>query len=577
MCGIAATIGDVGRISSLVRAVAHRGPDQSGTASFERFAIGAARLQVDGDQRAAQPLRGASGLSVVANAEVFNHSEFRGDVSGDAGEGDLPPFVRRLESDFPGAFSKIRGPFAMAAIHERLRLLALARDEAGIRPLHVLANEDGLLASSEIWPLVASLPSPPELDQDAVAHLLAFQFLPAGKTLFRGIEPVLPGEARLYDPMGRCVRRDRVRFDAGPGTDLAAALREAAALQGRRAPKAAVFLSGGLDSSAVAGLLAEVGRPPDVAFTGWFPEGDVAHDERPHASAVAAELGIPLVLVPVRAADALDVFPALVRALGGPLAGPGGLAQFLIARTAAAHGVRVVYSGEGGDELFGGYERHRILQQIESRAAVDPLPGYAPLARRMEAAQDPLAAAIFRGAEIMPLLHPDMRLRVGDAAFLALPSPGPDRADRAVAFERTTFLPGLLSVNDVTLSAFGVEGRVPLLDPVVATLASSVPLGLKSPPEAPRRLFRAAVGAALPHAAARRRDKMGFPMPLETWLGTPPWRDYALDRIGSASLERFGFDGPRVRMAIEARRLSARTTWFVLALDVFDQLLGGTA
>jgi asparagine synthase (glutamine-hydrolysing) len=458
-------------------------------------------------------------------------------------------------------------------------MLALARDAQGIRPLHVVSRPAGLVAASEIWPLLAELEGPPALDGAAVAHLLAFQFLPPGRTLFEAVTPVRPGEILLYDASARLVRREPLRF-AGAGRDpaeLSAALREAAALQGPRACRSAVFLSGGLDSSGVAGLLAEAGHPPDLAVTGWFPEGDPALDERPHARAVAAELRLPLAEVPIRAADALEIFPALVRALGGPLAGPGAMAQFLLARFASEDGVRVVYSGEGGDELFGGYERHRLLQQIEAGAPPEPLPGYAPMARAMAGAADPLAAAVFRGAELLPLLSRDAQAAVTAAARDALPPPGPARSDRALAFEAERFLPGLLAVDDATLSAFGIEGRVPLLDPVVAAAASRVPLAHKSPPPFPRRLFRSLLGAALPLAASRRRDKMGFPMPLETWLSSPPWREFALDRLRPSSLARFGLDGRAVRSAFEQRSVSARGRWFLLGLDVLDELLAGRA
>jgi asparagine synthase (glutamine-hydrolysing) len=173
----------------------------------------------------------------------------------------------------------------------------------------------------------------------------------------------------------------------------------------------------------------------------------------------------------------------------------------------------------------------------------------------------------------MRLLDPEVAIDVGQTAFAALPRPGRGRADRALAFERERFLPGLLAVDDATLASFGIESRVPLLDPVVASLADAVPLSEKSPPSAPRRLLRSALGTALPLAAARRRDKMGFPMPLAVWLSTPPWREYALDRIKSTSLERFGFDGRKVRAALEGQLLSPRTCWFLLALDALDGLL----
>ena len=250
----------------------------------------------------------------------------------------------------------------------------LARDECGVRPLHVLHSDAGLIAASEIWPLVGCLEGPLEIDREAFAHLLAFQFLPPGRTLFRSIASVRPGEALLYDGNARAVGRETIRF-AGRGSgeaDLGRALREAAALQGPREFRAAVFLSGGIDSSAVAGLLAEVG-PSSRSRDHRLVPGRRSRAGR--EAARARRRG--------RARDpaARSPDPRRRRARGDAGARArarraarrtGGLAQLLLARAAAEEGVRIVYSGEGGDELFGGYERHRLLQEIEAKAALDP-------------------------------------------------------------------------------------------------------------------------------------------------------------------------------------------------------------
>jgi asparagine synthase (glutamine-hydrolysing) len=248
MCGIAAAIGPSDRLPEVVRALRHRGPDQAGVTAWGRFALGAARPRITGDSRADQPLDPGTGVVVVANGEVFNHAELRG-PGGDPGEGDLAPLARLLDTAFPDAVTRIRGPFALAALDRRTRMLMLARDEHGVRPLHVAAVPGGMLAASEIWPLVACLDGEPRLDGRALAHLLAFQFLPPGRTAFRDIASVRPGEVLVFDEAGRPVVQKRVCY-AAPGAapgDLGRALREAAILQGARSHRAAVFLSGGVD------------------------------------------------------------------------------------------------------------------------------------------------------------------------------------------------------------------------------------------------------------------------------------------------------------------------------------------
>lgn len=559
MCGIAGSLGRAGTVPGLVRALYHRGPDHAGWRDDLELSVGASRLRVTGDARGDMPLVSASGRTVlVVNGEIFNYRELFGS---DEGASDLHGLPDLLERDGPEALSRIRGPFALAAFDREDRSLLVARDELGVRPLFVVEDETSVVCASEVLAL-RSATGRSQRDANAWAHLLAFQFWPPDRTPWRGVRPVPPGTWRRYRLAdGSLGFEDGKVRHVGGGDDLTAALGDALALQAESRLRTGITLSGGLDSSAVAGGLRQVGGAIDVAVTGWFPGAPAAMDERPWARAVARELDLPLRDVPITPDAYLDAWPRVLQSLGGPLAGPGAASQWLLCRALADEGVGVVFSGQGGDELFGGYERHRLLLQRDLGQPFAPAPGYERLLSPHT--DDPAAAVLFRGARLLPLMEPELAACVLGARR-TLPEPTPPLADRLLEHEITSLLPGLLAVDDRTTAAFGMEGRVPLLDPVVARLARAMPLAEKSPPDRPRRMFREACAGFLPAAVRDRRDKMGFPVPLDLWLDGP-WRDLRHDHPGAALLEDVGFR-PQVRDALGSGLLRGRDAWFVLSV-----------
>ncbi|MAG31564.1 MAG: hypothetical protein CL908_11820 [Deltaproteobacteria bacterium] len=559
MCGVAGTLRRPGAAEILVHALRHRGPDHVAVIEHGVVAVGAARLRVTGDARGDMPLRSRSGRTlVVVNGEVFNHQELYPEASPASDLIGLPDLI---ESEGPAVLARIRGPFALIAIDVDAETMLVARDELGVRPLFVREENDGVLAGSEVRPLASVVPTPGR-DETAWDFLLAFHFWPTDRTPVAGVRPVAPGTWRRYRMCDDGVEVETGAFAYRGGTDdLAMELDRAFRIQAPSRLKTGLTLSGGLDSSAVAALLAAHGCPPDVAATGFFPGADARFDERPHARAVAHELGIELIEVPITPDHYLEAWPCVLAALGGPLAGPGAPSQWLLSRALSAAGVGVVFSGQGGDELFGGYERHRRLLQRDLGLPPTPAPGYESLLP--DDVADPGAALLFRGESLLPWLEPGRRAGVL-AARGALPHPGRPLADRLLDFEVRTLLPGLLAVDDRTIAAFGMEGRVPLLDPVVARLARAVPLAEKSPTDAPRRLFRALVGDRLPRAAASRTDKMGFPVPLDAWL-RGPWRELLHDHPALETLPDLGFKAS-VRDALRSGALSGRSAWFVLSV-----------
>lgn len=559
MCGIAGSLGAPSVVPTLVQGLRHRGPDHQGWTRHEDLAVGAARLRVTGDARGDMPLVSESGRTVVViNGEIFNHEELFGPSPGASDTRGLPDLIERLG---PAAFSLIRGPFAAVVMDREDGSLTVARDERAIRPLFIAEGEGTVTCASEVSPLRHSLRLH-DHDPAGWAHLLAFQFWPEDRTLWEGLRPLPPGTWRRYEKSeaGLTRRQGRIRYEGG-GEDLGAALAGALQLQGRCALRAGITLSGGLDSSAVLGGVVGSGQGDVLAATGWFPEAPEEYDERPWARRAAEEVGCELLEVPITAQSYLEAWPRVLRALGGPVAGPGAVSQWLVCAALADAGVGVVYSGQGGDELFGGYERHRLLLQRDLGLPLTPAPGYERLLD--PGATDPAAAVLFRGGRLLPLLEPEMRARVLNARR-SLPVPGPGLADRLLEFEVETLLPGLLAVDDRTTAAFGMEGRVPLLDPALARLALRMPLREKSPPDASRRAFRVACDPFLPDGIKQRKDKMGFPVPLDQWL-RGPWRSVLRDHPGIGLLPDVGFR-PEVGEALAAGLLRGRDAWFVLSV-----------
>jgi asparagine synthase (glutamine-hydrolysing) len=556
MCGIAGVLGDPRRLAPMLQAQGHRGPDHLGWTQIPQGALGAARLRMVGGPEADQPVFTPDGRhALVLSGEVFNHRELDA-----GGAGDLGGLCRRLAEEGPQAFSRVRGPFAAILLDRTRAELLVARDEVGVRPLFISTQGPDLLVASEI-PALEAAAGGFDGDLEAWAHLLAFQFRPRAATLHAGIGSLPPGTWRRYGLRGGravAIAEGSFRYEGPRARDLGALLEEAIALQAPKGHPSALLLSGGVDSSAVGALLAAAGGKPDFAVVGWFPEAGPDLDERPHAREVAAELRLPLLEVPILADAHQDAEARLIRALGGPEAGPGGASVQLLVESAAREGARILYTGQGGDELFGGYERHRQLAARLQGHPTDPAPGYGALLR---GAEEPAVELLFRGRELLPLLAPGMAGLVRRSAD-CLPRGGADLLERLIGFEIRTLLPGLLAVDDRAAASVGAEGRVPLLDPGLAQAAARIPFLAKSPPESPRRLFRELLGLRLPEAARRRRDKMGFPVPLEVWLAGP-WKGDLSDPGLPARLGALGFEETALRRGLRA--LSPRGQWFLLA------------
>ncbi len=558
MCGIAGAVaGAPGVVERMLEGLGHRGPDGRAAADGRIARLGCARLRIRGGDDGTQPLHTRRGL-LVYNGEIYNTGELVKDLAWHGvavpGGSDTAILGALLDQYGIAAVDRLNGMYAFA--WDDGERVWLARDPVGTKPLYYR----GTAFASEISPLLADGARP---CARAIARWLSFHCAYGEETFFEGVRRVPPGGIVTL-PDGRVHRAESPSLapvsQKNPSLD-AEMLRKVLERAVRDATPSEPFgisLSGGLDSTLVAALAPGA----KVAFHGRVAEEGC--DEFPYARAAAEALGLPLREIPVTAEACREALPAVVRAMEEPAAGPGVLGQWLVAK-AAAREVRILLSGCGGDELFGGYARTAAVTLDE------PPPGleaYAPLFARVRglAARERVQALLDRRTDSLftrdflashPPPHAEFVERFrGDAA----------RAELGIT------LPALLHVEDRVTMAFGIEGRVPLLDRRL--LRSAVRLGDAARVDGAGRLkalLRDAAGPLIPETVRARRDKMGFPLPVGAWCAGP-WRDMVRDVCcGPRARARGMIDAVGVERALDRPGRYDRGIFAALFLELWHR------
>lgn len=519
MCGIAGlmTAGgapDEGVLDRLAESLAHRGPDGRGRHVHGTVGLVQNRLSIIDLEGGRQPILDGEGNAVVANGEVYNYLELKADMPGQAFAtgSDCEPPLHLYRRQGPGFARSLRGMYALAihdTAHDRL---VLARDPFGIKPLYLSETSPGLAFASEPQALVGAGLVRPEIDPAARAELLQLQFTTGTRTIFKGIRRLAPGETVIA--RDGCVQESR-RLAALPAggplngrsvpallDELDEVLTESVELHQRSDVPYGMFLSGGIDSSVVLALMARLNPKGVLAFTAGFP-GTGAHDERAHARELARATGARHVEVEFTEADFWALLPRVAACMDDPAADYACLPTFKLAAEARKE-VKVILSGEGGDELFAGYGRYRH--------AMRPW----PLTKRMR------RKGTFDGLGVLRD-HVTDHWRAGlHAVERAQSASGRSRLQAAQAVDCADWLPNdLLTKADRCLMANGIEGRVPFLDPVVAAFAFRLPDHAKVRKGLGKWLPRRWLETALP--ASRPFDKKrGFTVPVGEWIAKRP-------------------------------------------------------
>ena len=524
MCGIAGLMTLAGRrpdgavLDRLAAALLHRGPDGQGRYVEADVGLAHTRLAIIDLKTGDQPLyaEGKAGgrLALVANGEIYNYVELNAALRdfAPATASDCEPILHLYRREGIGFARRLRGMYALALHDPASGRLILARDPFGIKPLYYAESEAGLAFASEPQALiraglVAAAIRPPARDE-----LLQLQFTTGAETVFRGIRRVLPGETLVVE-RGVVVARHRIEAlpEGGPrhrSVDealyaLDEVLMDSVSIHQRSDVPYGMFLSGGVDSTVLLAMMKRLNDRPVQAFTAGFPGTDAA-DERAQARAAALAVGAEHHEIEVGAEDFWNLLPAIAAVMDDPAADYAILPTYMLARTVRQAGLKVVLTGEGGDELFAGYGRYR--QAVRPR-----LLGGRPMRRK----------GAFSGLGVLRESATPMGWRDGIvAAETAATRPGRTGLQVNQGIDCADWLPhDLLLKLDRCLMAFGVEGRVPFLDPAVADVAFLLPDRLKLRHGFGKWLLRRWLETGLPVARPFAR-KQGFTVPVGQWIAS---------------------------------------------------------
>ena len=538
-------------VHAMCEAIRHRGPDDEGIHVAPGVGLGMRRLSIIDLSTGHQPIHNETrDVWIVFNGEIYNYRELRRELESRGHRfvtaSDTESIVHAYEEWGVAAFGRLRGMFGIAIWDARSRELLLARDRAGIKPLYYAETPRRLYFGSEVKSLLATGDVARELDAGALDHYLSFLYTPPDRSIFRNVRKLPPGHVLRWSG-GRAEVTQYWQIpstESFRGTEADAAERlyqvlgDAVRSHLVSDVPLGAFLSGGVDSSVVVGLMAEA-SPRVTTFSIGFDEPQ--YDELPYARAVAEHFGTDHHEFVVRP-DAVAILDPLVEHFDEPFADSSAIPTWYVSEIARRH-VTVVLSGDGGDELFGGYERYLPHPRV---AAFDRLP--LPGKRRAAAMIWPLlphgargknylrhvsrdeegryldATALFQRDEKEALLSGDVRVRLAGedaeaaaarrfARFRALPL-----HSRMMRFDFETYLPeDVLTKVDRMSMAHSIESRVPLLDNEVIDFAASLPADFKIRRGTLKRVLKRAAARLLPAAILERR-KQGFGVPLDVWF-----------------------------------------------------------
>jgi asparagine synthase (glutamine-hydrolysing) len=609
VCGIAGIASRSGavdpeRLRAMSATLVHRGPDSDGVLVDGPVGLAARRLSIIDLETGDQPIANEDGtVHVVQNGEIYNYRELRAGLER-AGhrfrtQSDTEVLVHLYEEHGEAFAERLRGMFAVAVWDTGRQRIVLARDPFGIKPLYYRIDGEGLAFASELRAFPRG-----EVDHDALEAFLAFNSIPAPYSIFREVRKLPPGSLLVWENGEARIARfsrpapapaDDLRRDAESelAEELRARLRDSVRAHLIADVPVGVLLSGGVDSAVLAALAAQESAEPVHTFSIGFEER--SFDELEDARSVATMYATrheELVLRP----DAALLLPALADAFDEPFADSSALPTYLVSELAASH-VKVALSGEGGDELFGGYYTYAadlLAPRVGRLAAIArPLVERLPSSNR-KASFDYKAKRFVRGAALPPLerhhswkeiFSPDLRAELMgrqtefDPVDLLRERYAETEGAEPLARLQDVDL-GLYLVDDLLVKtdrasmAHSLEARVPYLDPVVAGLAQTLRTTLKVSGLRKKRLLRKAATPLLPRRIVYGR-KRGFSIPAAAWL-RGELEPFARDVLSAETLRRQGYFRPEVVERVLDRHVAgeedlSRQLWGLLALTLWHE------
>jgi asparagine synthase (glutamine-hydrolysing) len=606
VCGIAGMASRTGavdpeRLRAMSATLVHRGPDSDGELLDGPVGLAARRLSIIDLEHGDQPIANEDGtVHVVQNGEIYNHSELRAELER-AGHRfstrcDTEALVHLYEEHGERFAERLRGMFAVAIWDSRRRRLLLARDRFGIKPLYYRDGGGELVFASELRALPRG-----EVDPDALEAFLAFNSVPAPHSIFSGTRKLPAGHVLVWQDGETRVERYarpapaevRDEHPAELAEELRGRLRDSVRAHLIADVPVGVLLSGGVDSSLLAALAAQESGEAVHTFSIGFEER--SFDELDDARSVASMYGTRHEELTLRP-DAALLLPRLAETFDEPFADSSALPTYLVSELAARH-VKVALSGEGGDELFGGYYTYAAdllaLRVGRFTRGVRPLVERLPSSSR-RASFDYKAKRFVRGAGLPPLerhhawkeiFSPDLRAELTGRRLAFDPvdlmrarfeeTEGAEVLTRLQDVDLGTYLvDDLLVKTDRASMAHSLEARVPYLDPVVSGLALALPTRLKVRGLRKKVLLRKAAAPLLPRRIVYGR-KRGFSIPAAAWL-RGELEPFARDVLAPDTLRRQGFFRPELVARLIDRHVAgkedlSRQLWGLLAFTLWHE------
>ena len=624
MCGIAGCYqqADGHKLTDIMTdRIAHRGPDATGIWAFEdervTVQLGHRRLSIiDLSAAADQPLS-KGGLTLAYNGELYNYKELRTELAGRGVSfittSDTEVVLEAWRMWGPAALPRFRGMFAFALADEKTGELVLARDPFGIKPLYFLRRGTGVMFASELKALVAAVGGELRIDPGAMVASMLYYWVPEQWCAVAEVSKLPGGSWARFRPDGQVHVQHYWQIAAvaqqaaeGPAPDLGRVIEESVAAHLVADVPVSSFLSGGLDSSIVTVLAHQAAQEIDAYTITFRPEDqklEAMPDDAIYARKVAARYGVQLHEIEI-SPDIVDFLPRMVDALDEPIGDPAAINTLLMCQAARERGVKVILSGMGADELFGGYRKHLAClvagrygrlpaaPRAGVRFAVDRSPvsfggrglRYARWAKRFltfaELPEEPRfrrSYTLYDPPELAALISPDLAGYVDQVVDghrdIYDDNSLPDEVNRMCLADARLFLPGLnLAYTDRASMAASVEVRVPFVDPVVAQAAFAIKGSDKIRNRQGKVALKRAAESWLPREIVYR-PKASFSAPLRAWVRND-LREVIADQLvggelAGAGMLRAGALRRLIHDEQAGREDRAKQIWQLLTLELW--------
>jgi asparagine synthase (glutamine-hydrolysing) len=590
----------------------HRGPDGQKRWRNEDESVGFAhqRLSIIDLSTGDQPMSDDYGNTICYNGEVYNYIELRKELSGYhfKTSSDTEVILAAYKKWGHDCVNHLRGMFSLAIWDEAKKELFIARDRFGIKPLYYTIQNKTLYFASEVKTLLPFIDKV-EVDKTALKDYLYFQLYLGDYTLIQEIKELQPAHTmHIKDGQLSIKKYWEIYYNLNFGQDpkyfeekLHDLIYESVKLHTRSDVPIGSYISGGIDSSIIASVASKTSqnKDPYLGFTGKFTYGD-QYDESFYARKLADQAKIGLHEIDIDHNDFIDSIEKVIYHLDYPVAGPGSFPQYHVSKLAAQHR-KVVLGGQGGDEIFGGYTRYLIAYFEQCiKGAIDntlhngnfvvtyesiipnlvSLQNYKPLMKEFfkDGLFGPIDERYFRLINRAPDLKNEIKWddlggykpfdsfteifngkNVGKESYF----------DKMTHFDFKTLLPALLQVEDRMSMAHGLESRVPFLDHPLVEFAATMPADIKFKDGTLKMILTNTMRAELPNEILERKNKMGFPVPLNDWLGNE-LKDFVGDIFSSEKAKTRGyFNNKEILNGFKTESKFGRKVWGLLSLELW--------